>query len=240
MSSPPCATCSLAHVPGVGPLRAVADRGRPVQPHLRGHRRRAPLGACAARRWGTCSPPPTTWRREYRVITRAARRPPCRCRGTVLLCEDPEVHRRAVLRDGATSTGTPYRTAGQTRRRSAPSAPARSSLRAGGRARRPARRRPGRGRARPTSAGPRATSTGSCAAGASSWTPRAAATCPGIDELHDALGRRAARRPPPASIVHGDYRLDNVLVGADDPGHGGARLGDGHPRRPAHRPRPAR
>ncbi|PRX45977.1 aminoglycoside phosphotransferase (APT) family kinase protein [Prauserella shujinwangii] len=38
---------------------------------------------------------------------------------------------------------------------------------------------------------------------------------PGIDELHDRL---AARIPEPqaASIVHGDYRLDNVLVGDGD------------------------
>ncbi len=38
---------------------------------------------------------------------------------------------------------------------------------------------------------------------------------PGIDELHELL---AARQPQesPATIVHGDYRLDNVLVDADD------------------------
>ncbi|QRP43696.1 phosphotransferase family protein [Amycolatopsis sp. FDAARGOS 1241] len=38
---------------------------------------------------------------------------------------------------------------------------------------------------------------------------------PGADELHDSL---AAKLPtsPPATIVHGDYRLDNVLVDADD------------------------
>ncbi len=38
---------------------------------------------------------------------------------------------------------------------------------------------------------------------------------PGIDELHAALGRRMPVSPPPA-VVHGDYRLDNVLVDADD------------------------
>jgi aminoglycoside phosphotransferase (APT) family kinase protein len=38
---------------------------------------------------------------------------------------------------------------------------------------------------------------------------------PGIDRLHDRL---AARVPVsgPGAIVHGDYRLDNVLVGSDD------------------------
>ncbi|WP_432095854.1 phosphotransferase family protein [Streptomyces sp. bgisy100] len=38
---------------------------------------------------------------------------------------------------------------------------------------------------------------------------------PGIDELHAALGKELPRSPAPA-VVHGDYRLDNVLVGADD------------------------
>src|SRR5262249_28007274 len=40
---------------------------------------------------------------------------------------------------------------------------------------------------------------------------------PGIEDLHDGL---SARLPAVAGgvILHGDYRLDNVLVGADDPG----------------------
>ncbi|MGW0878828.1 phosphotransferase family protein [Streptomyces sp. NPDC002671] len=37
----------------------------------------------------------------------------------------------------------------------------------------------------------------------------------GIDELHAALGRALPTSPAPA-VVHGDYRLDNVLIGADD------------------------
>ncbi|MGC8921766.1 phosphotransferase family protein [Streptomyces sp. PG2] len=37
----------------------------------------------------------------------------------------------------------------------------------------------------------------------------------GIDELHAALGRRLPHSPAP-SVVHGDYRLDNVLLGEDD------------------------
>ncbi|MFJ1810578.1 MULTISPECIES: phosphotransferase family protein [unclassified Streptomyces] len=37
----------------------------------------------------------------------------------------------------------------------------------------------------------------------------------GIDELHAALGRGLPHSPAPA-VVHGDYRLDNVLIGADD------------------------
>ncbi|MFI6349317.1 phosphotransferase family protein [Streptomyces sp. NPDC050560] len=38
---------------------------------------------------------------------------------------------------------------------------------------------------------------------------------PGLDELHAALGRRLPRSPA-ATVVHGDYRLDNVLIGPDD------------------------
>jgi aminoglycoside phosphotransferase (APT) family kinase protein len=38
---------------------------------------------------------------------------------------------------------------------------------------------------------------------------------PGIDELHDRLATGQPADGPP-TIVHGDYRLDNVLVGADD------------------------
>ncbi|MFJ5154471.1 phosphotransferase family protein [Streptomyces sp. NPDC088353] len=37
----------------------------------------------------------------------------------------------------------------------------------------------------------------------------------GVDELHAALGRALPLSPAPA-VVHGDYRLDNVLLGPDD------------------------
>ncbi|GHB63200.1 acyl-CoA dehydrogenase [Streptomyces xanthochromogenes] len=37
----------------------------------------------------------------------------------------------------------------------------------------------------------------------------------GIDELHAALGRALPVSPEP-TVVHGDYRLDNVLIGDDD------------------------
>jgi aminoglycoside phosphotransferase (APT) family kinase protein len=37
----------------------------------------------------------------------------------------------------------------------------------------------------------------------------------GIDELHAALSRELPASPVP-TVIHGDYRLDNVLVGADD------------------------
>ncbi|MBM7170306.1 phosphotransferase family protein [Streptomyces sp. G44] len=37
----------------------------------------------------------------------------------------------------------------------------------------------------------------------------------GVDELHAALGRSLPASPAPA-VVHGDYRLDNALIGEDD------------------------
>ncbi|WP_043681505.1 phosphotransferase family protein [Streptomyces xylophagus] len=37
----------------------------------------------------------------------------------------------------------------------------------------------------------------------------------GVEELHAALGHRLPDSPAPA-VVHGDYRLDNVLIGEDD------------------------
>ncbi|WP_128375519.1 phosphotransferase family protein [Streptomyces cavernae] len=37
----------------------------------------------------------------------------------------------------------------------------------------------------------------------------------GIDDLHAALGRTLPRSPAP-TVIHGDYRLDNVLIDADD------------------------
>lgn len=38
---------------------------------------------------------------------------------------------------------------------------------------------------------------------------------PGIDELHAALGE-ALPASGPATVVHGDFRLDNALIGPDD------------------------
>lgn len=38
---------------------------------------------------------------------------------------------------------------------------------------------------------------------------------PGIDELHGALGRALPDSPAP-TVVHGDFRLDNVLIGGPD------------------------
>ncbi|MFF5092205.1 phosphotransferase family protein [Streptomyces niveus] len=38
---------------------------------------------------------------------------------------------------------------------------------------------------------------------------------PGIDALHATLGRSLPHSPAP-TVIHGDYRLDNVLIGDDD------------------------
>ncbi|MFE5602684.1 phosphotransferase family protein [Streptomyces coelicoflavus] len=45
----------------------------------------------------------------------------------------------------------------------------------------------------------------------------------GIDELHATLGRELPRSPAP-TVVHGDYRLDNVLIG-DENGENGDENG---------------
>ena len=62
---------------------------------------------------------------------------------------------------------------------------------------------------------------------------------PGIDELHERLAGSVPAQGDP-TIVHGDFRLDNLLVTERRRGVGGARLGDGHARGPAHRRRAAR
>ncbi|MGV9455746.1 phosphotransferase family protein [Streptomyces sp. NPDC003635] len=43
----------------------------------------------------------------------------------------------------------------------------------------------------------------------------------GIDELHATLGRRLPTSPAP-TVIHGDYRLDNVLIGPASEPDGGA------------------
>ena len=60
---------------------------------------------------------------------------------------------------------------------------------------------------------------------------------PGIDELRDRLAATAPEGANAGRIVHGDYRLDNLpRLGRPGRRARGARLGDGHPRRPARRP----
>ena len=89
-----------------------------------------------------------------------------------------------------------------------------------------------------TSAGPTATWNGRCGGGTSSGRPRRPGSWP---RWRRSL-RRCAKPCQPAGgprIVHGDFRLDNCMYDADaQPDPGGARLGDGHARRSAGRPRP--
>ena len=67
-----------------------------------------------------------------------------------------------------------------------------------------------------TSARPRATSNGSCDAGTASGTSRRHRELPLVDEVHDGLASCVPEQGP-ATIVHGDYRLDNCLLdGAGD------------------------
>ena len=153
-----------------------------------------------------------------------------------LLHDDPGVNERALLRDGLGRGPDP-----------AHDADAVSVQRGGARG----DRRP-RGRARwsrstpsiPTrsasasSAGRRTTSPASSSAGRASGR--------GNDARHPAGrgGRQAsssARIPEqgPATIVHGDYRLDNMILHRRRRGRRRRRLGALHPRRPARRRRPA-
>ncbi|MCF2434847.1 phosphotransferase family protein [Streptomyces thinghirensis] len=56
--------------------------------------------------------------------------------------------------------------------------------------------------------------TASCAAGPSSWTPPATATWPASTSCTPPSAGNRPRSPAP-TVVHGDYRLDNVLIGGD-------------------------
>jgi aminoglycoside phosphotransferase (APT) family kinase protein len=58
---------------------------------------------------------------------------------------------------------------------------------------------------------------------------------PALPELGNRLDRTDFVEPSNAAIVHGDYRLDNCIFTAEDPGTMTAVLGPGilHPRRPA-------
>ncbi|MFG2781993.1 phosphotransferase family protein [Streptomyces prunicolor] len=53
----------------------------------------------------------------------------------------------------------------------------------------------------------------------------------GVEELHAALGRRLPNSPAPA-VVHGDYRLDNVLIGTASEPEGRAGVESPNARRP--------
>ena len=46
------------------------------------------------------------------------------------------------------------------------------------------------------------------------WNQQQTRALPAVDRVHDELSRRIPEQGP-ATIVHGDYRLDNCMVGAD-------------------------
>ena len=70
------------------------------------------------------------------------------------------------------------------------------------------------------------------------WEKSKTRELPAVDEVHDRL-QASIPEQGTAAIVHGDYRLDNCMVGDDGDRGRGARLGDLHARRPARRRRPA-
>ena len=68
-----------------------------------------------------------------------------------------------------------------------------------------------------SSAIPTVTSSARFGVGASSGNARRSRELPAIDELARRL-RAALPESPPPTIVHGDYRLDNTMLAADDAG----------------------
>ena len=218
---------STAELPGRGQpaLPAELIAGGQVQPDLRRHRRRAGVGRPHGRRSGhVLATAHDMAPRVPRHVGAAGHR---RAGARDLRAVRPtRGARRAVLRDGAGATA---RRTG-TRRELAPLGPERTrdDLRApGGHARRPARGRPGDGgarRLRPARGLPRPAGAPLEEAAGRLAQPRPA-------RLPTSCTRRLAatcRPSPRAGIVHGDYRLDNVLVDDADRVGRRPRLGDGH------------
>ena len=205
----------VANVAGArGPFAFDAHRRRPLEPDLPRHRRRRTRASCcAARRSATCSPAPTTW------VASTGSSPACRAPRVPVppalgLLRRPVGQRRAVLRDGLRRRP----------RRARPRRRPRRSLDAGARGerqpidrrhagrhprrrprrRRPRRPRPARGLHRP---------------------PAQALVRPVEPAARPASSPRSTRSTTPcsivipeqgpATIVHGDYRLDNCMVDDD-------------------------
>ena len=217
-----------------------AVRRRPRQPDVSAALRRAGVrAAAAAARTG----------RARRRTTWGASTACCRC------CTAPIRWRRAptCICDDAAVIGAPFfvmeRRRGTVVRRAIPpefgggSDPERQPQHQRGadrRARRPARRRLSRHRAgdarqaRRLPAPPdrrlggalRALARRASCRSSTTWSPGCA---------------RTSRVSPPPTLLHNDWRLDNMMLDASDPGprRGGVRLGHVHARRPALRPRHA-
>ena len=207
--------------PRRGPRRhgRAARRGA-QQPDVRRAGRPTSSGCCAARRPVRCCRPRTTSCASTASSTCwLAPTQPVRVPRPVAVCEDAGRARRAVLPDGAASTASSCATrcpAGSTSRPARPRPRPGDGVRRGAPGRRRAVRRP------PGSAGRTATWPGSCAAGPGSArasrppSPPPAggpATCPTTTRVRDWLAAHLPDEAEPA-VVHGDAKLDNVVVGA--------------------------
>ena len=105
-------------------------------------------------------------------------------------------------------------------------------------ARRPARGRPGGGRARRARQGRRATSRVRSAAGSRAIDKAKTWNVPSFERVM-AGWTPTSRTDARTCLIHNDFRLDNVVLDHDDPTQADRRagLGDGDPRRPADGPR---
>ena len=214
-----------------------ADRRRPLEPDLRGHRRRrAALGAAppAARQAPRLRPrhgpraPGHLGARGHRRAGRPGRRPlRGRERSTARPSTSWSSSRGRSCAALAEAEAFPDEADRQRDRRARRRHPGRDPRRRPRRGR-PRRPRPQGGLRRPPAA-PLAGPVGEVE------DARAAARSTTVHE------RLAARIPEqgPATIVHGDYRLDNMILTARRRGRRGGRLGALHARRPARRRRPA-
>ena len=190
-------------------VRAGHHRGT-QQPHLPGRRRRATARRAAPAARATCRAPRTTWRAS------TGSSPRCRARA-VPVPTDRRPRRRPRRRHRAPSSTswtwstapcspTPRRTPPTRPRSCAPSAsswpPCSPSCTRS--------TRPTSGS--PTSGAATGTSTGSCGAGATQLDGSRSRPVPTLDDLQERLAEHVPATAR-SSIVHGDYRLDNALVG---------------------------
>ena len=189
--------------------RLRADRRRPLEPDLPGHRRRR--GSWALRR------PPLGKRlgsahdmgREHKVVSALGATDGAGGAGGRPL-RGRERQRRALLRDGVRRGADPARP-GRGRdlpRRGRPAGDRRARRRHPGRRSTPSTPTPS-GSA--TSAARRTTSPASCAAGRASGRSRRRASWRRSTASTSASSARIPEQGP-ATIVHGDYRLDNMIL----------------------------
>ena len=187
-----------------------ADRRRPLEPDLPGHRRQpAAAGRCAGRRSASGSAPPTTWPASTGSSRRSAATP-VPVAPVVGLCEDESVNEAPfyvmefvegpILRGLAEAEAFPDE-----------------------------RRPPGDRRARRRHPGRRSTPSTPTPPGSASsarkedyvarqlhrwqgqWEKSKTRELPLVDEVHERLAA-AIPEQGPATIVHGDYRLDNMIL----------------------------